>query len=387
MPTRRRVAANNRMQYLFLNGRHIRDRSLQHALSEAYRGLLLTGRYPIGFLRLEIPADQVDVNVHPTKLEVRFQDGGRVYSQSAGHAEAEVPEHGPDRPRATALRRRLAGHRRASTRTRRNGIATRCCVGRKASWRPGRGLAVQRTGSAGRAGDGSRRGVSGRCDGRSFPVAGSSQRRWTWDDGSGRNAPAPFRPFPNDFGRMPSSNAPHPDDSDGRGFSQAAAGESTGSPPGSRDNPQRSGGIQVHNRYLITENEAGVVIIDQHALHERIVYEQLREKVLSGTLERQRLLVPEPVSLTPSETAMALESREVLQQLGIDIEPFGGDTILVSSYPAMLANFDPQEVLRQIIDQLMSGGKQPERRDLLDEMLHMISCKAAIKAGDRLEPR
>jgi len=72
--------------------------------------------------------------------------------------------------------------------------------------------------------------------------------------------------------------------------------------------------------------------------------------------------------------------------LGIDIEPFGGDTILVSTYPAMLANFDPHEVLRQIIEQWMTGGNVPQRRDLLDEMLHMISCKAAIKAGDRLTP-
>jgi DNA mismatch repair protein MutL len=73
-----------------------------------------------------------------------------------------------------------------------------------------------------------------------------------------------------------------------------------------------------------------------------------------------------------------------LKQLGIEIEPFGGDTVLVSSYPAMLANFNPAEVLRQLVEQLMTGGKAPDRRDLLDEMLHMISCKAAIKAGDRL---
>jgi DNA mismatch repair protein MutL len=143
-------------------------------------------------------------------------------------------------------------------------------------------------------------------------------------------------------------------------------------------------GMQVHNRYLITETDEGMVVIDQHALHERILYEQLREKVLAGRLEKQRLLVPEPVTLTPAEAATALESREVLQQLGIEIEPFGGDTVLVSSYPAMLANFNPAEILRQLVEQLMSGGKTPDRRDLLDEMLHMISCKAAIKAGDRL---
>ena len=75
---------NNRMQYVLLNGRHIRDRSLQHALGEAYRGLLLTGRFPVAFLRLEIPPEMVDVNVHPAKLEVRFADGQRLYSQLLG---------------------------------------------------------------------------------------------------------------------------------------------------------------------------------------------------------------------------------------------------------------------------------------------------------------
>ena len=83
---------------------------------------------------------------------------------------------------------------------------------------------------------------------------------------------------------------------------------------------------------------------------------------------------------------MALEHRELLAQLGLKIEPFGGDTVLVSSYPAMLANMNPTEVLRGLIEHLVAGGKQPERRDLLDEMLHMIACKAAIKAGDRLAP-
>jgi DNA mismatch repair protein MutL len=128
------------------------------------------------------------------------------------------------------------------------------------------------------------------------------------------------------------------------------------------------------------------VIIDQHALHERILYEQLRDKVLAGSLERQRLLVPEPVSLTPAEAATALDARETLARLGIEIEPFGGDTVLVSTYPAMLANFNPTEVLRQLAGQLLASDQPPQARDLLDEMLHMIACKAAIKAGDRLTP-
>jgi DNA mismatch repair protein MutL len=150
--------------------------------------------------------------------------------------------------------------------------------------------------------------------------------------------------------------------------------------------PRSSAALQVHNRYLIAETEEGIVVIDQHALHERILYEQLRTKVLAGALESQSLLVPEPVDLAAAEVAAVLEHRELLARLGVQIEPFGGDTILVRSYPAMLANIRPQEMLRGLVDQLTSGGKTPERRDLLDELLHMISCKAAIKAGDRLTP-
>jgi DNA mismatch repair protein MutL len=147
----------------------------------------------------------------------------------------------------------------------------------------------------------------------------------------------------------------------------------------------RSGdGLQIHNRYLVTETEDGLVVIDQHALHERILYEQLRQRVLAGTLEAQRLLVPEPVSLSPPEVAAVLEARDFLARLGIDVQPFGGDTLLVSSYPAMLANFHPADILRQVVEQLLVVGRSPDRRDLLDELLHMISCKAAVKAGDRL---
>ncbi len=152
--------------------------------------------------------------------------------------------------------------------------------------------------------------------------------------------------------------------------------------------------LQIHNRYLITESQEGVVVIDQHALHERILYEQLREKVLAGALESQTLLVPEPVDLSPAEAAAALGARDVLARLGVTVEPFGGDTVLVSSYPAMLANLNLAEILRAMIDRLLVGeaasggssGAELTKRDVLDELLHMISCKAAIKAGDRLTP-
>jgi DNA mismatch repair protein MutL len=144
--------------------------------------------------------------------------------------------------------------------------------------------------------------------------------------------------------------------------------------------------LQIHNRYLVTESDEGVAIIDQHALHERILYEQLRERVASGAVETQSLLVPEPVELSPSETAAALENRDLLAELGVKIEPFGGNTLLVAGYPAMLANFNPIEVLRDLLERILAGVKTPDRRDLLDALLHTIACKAAIKAGDRLAP-
>jgi DNA mismatch repair protein MutL len=144
--------------------------------------------------------------------------------------------------------------------------------------------------------------------------------------------------------------------------------------------------LQIHNRYLVAETDEGVTIIDQHALHERILYERLRKRVASGPIESQALLVPEPVDLPPAETAAALQNRELLAQLGMQVEPFGGDTVLIASFPAMLSNLNPLEVLHALLDQLLSGAKPPDRRDLLDELLHTVACKAAIKAGDRLAP-
>ena len=94
--------------------------------------------------------------------------------------------------------------------------------------------------------------------------------------------------------------------------------------------------------------------------------------------------MPEAVDLSPAEATAALENRELLAELGMRIEPFGGATVLVAGFPAMLANMNPAEVLRSLLERFLAGGKQPDQRDLLDELLHTIACKAAIKAGDRL---
>ena len=130
-----------------------------------------------------------------------------------------------------------------------------------------------------------------------------------------------------------------------------------------------------------------MTIIDQHALHERILYEQLRRRIDGRAMETQNLLVPEPVDLSPAEAAAALENRALLAQLGMKVEPFGGDTVLITSFPAMLANMNPVEVLRGLVERLLGGGKQPDRRDLLDELLHTIACKAADQGGRPADAR
>jgi DNA mismatch repair protein MutL len=353
--------SHGRMQYLFLNGRAIRDRSLQHALCEAYRGLLLTGRQPICFLRLEMPAEMVDVNVHPTKQEVRFQDAGRLYSQLLG-----------------ALRTRFL-----TTDLTARGTAP---AGRRADEEPdaqeeGRSHLVawakEQLGEQAR--DESALAATSAGQGESSadpplassPAASGPLRLHRFDV-------PPFKPFdarPARAGGLPV-----------RSSEEEAAAETRIDPSqalGAFPSPPR-GALQVHNRYLVVETEAGIEVIDQHALHERILYEQLREKVLGGAVESQRLLVPEPVDLTAAEASAALEHGALLARLGVEVQPFGGDTVLIASYPAMLANMRPAEVLRDLVERLLSGGRAPEARDLLDELLHMIACKAAIKFGDRL---
>lgn len=342
--------ANNRMQYLFLNHRYIRDRSLQHALSEAYRGLLMTGRFPVCFLEMEMPYSLVDVNVHPAKLEVRFQNGGKIYSQLlstirnrflttdltayAQLSKRPVPEFQPFGSEATVVPATAYGGNRSLGQQHQSNFQL------------------------------------------TAPVVPPNQTRLPFTPPTPTSNP--FQTSPREpFAVAPiAADDPFDRETNASNFQRA-------------DHPHdqsRPVALQVHNTYLIQETEEGMVVIDQHALHERIIYEQLRSKILVGKLESQKLLVPEPVTLPPAESAAVLEEADLLGKIGIAVEPFGGDTVLVTAYPAMLANHNPAEMLRSVIDQLMSDSKNLDQRDLVDELLHMISCKAAVKAGDKLTP-
>jgi DNA mismatch repair protein MutL len=125
-------------------------------------------------------------------------------------------------------------------------------------------------------------------------------------------------------------------------------------------------------------------VIDQHALHERLLFEQLKVRHASGTVEVQRLLIPEPVEFTPRQAALALEHRDALAELGLQVDAFGGSTLLLSSYPAVLNKRVPADILRAVVDYPASREKTPDREQLLNALLSLMACHAAVRAGDRL---
>jgi DNA mismatch repair protein MutL len=144
--------------------------------------------------------------------------------------------------------------------------------------------------------------------------------------------------------------------------------------------------LQVHDAYLVLETPDGMLVIDQHALHERILYEQLRRRVRDGKLEVQRLLIPEPIDLPAEQAAAVVEVKDELAELGLEVSDFGGNTVLLSSYPTLLSRRPPHEVLRGVIDYLATKDRPPTKEALLDHLLATMACKAAVKAGDRLTP-
>lgn len=367
---------NAKMQFLFLNGRAIRDRNLQHALNEAYRGLLTVGRQPVAFLVLNMPPEMVDVNVHPTKQEVRFLDGGRLYGQllaairnqflssdlttripAPAGSDSDVSYQGAlDPQKIRAMREQIVQWARSELGRRREAAdqPEEAHAGPQHTISTaGIGLTATHTGAAlakhpgtiGKPGEA----TSGQFEGRVSPSPVDRGPGPSSGEASGRSAPA--KP------------------------SQGDLGLAGGAPPKV---------LQIHDRYLITESEEGLVVIDQHALHERILYEQLRETLQAGPVPTQQLLIPEPVDLSPVEAALALENKELLATLGLEVEPFGGSTVLVHSHPALLRQISPGELLRAVLAALAEGQEQPNRLDLLDRILHTLACKAAIKAGERL---
>jgi DNA mismatch repair protein MutL len=144
--------------------------------------------------------------------------------------------------------------------------------------------------------------------------------------------------------------------------------------------------LQVHNTYVIVETTDGLMIIDQYALHERILYEELRSRLTDRPLESQRMLIPESVSVAPDRIEVLDARSELLARLGIELTPSGPQSVTLSAFPALLERLDRADFVRDLLDTLSEHGADPQTDTLLHELLDMMACKAAVKAGDPLTP-
>ena len=366
-------------QYLYLNGRPIRDRFVQHALREAYRGLTEPGRHPAGILLIEIPPQDVDVNVHPTKSEVRFRDSGRIH----GIVMAAVREKllGSDlTPNAVAfgnvapvesmrvdLKQKLADFFK--------GAAPGADVTTPPAWMAG---------SAG-AGTGANGGSRGDQWLRMDP--GTAQPTMEWPGASARagTGSTPTGPAQNPYpGPLPEYRA--------RGEAQErASSSSSSSPPASSSSsspssPLNAPAIQLHNSYLVAQSDDGMIIIDQHALHERIMYEELSARIMRGPLESQRLLIPETIPVSSGQMAMLEQIQPLLNRLGIEVSAFGPSTVAVQSFPSFLSKLEPGTFVTELLERGEQELLDLHEEELLHEIMDMMACKAAVKAGDPLSP-
>ncbi|MTD94169.1 DNA mismatch repair endonuclease MutL [Hyphomicrobium sp. xq] len=304
-------------QFLFVNGRPVKDKLLIGAVRAAYGDLIPRGRHPLLALFLTLPPDEVDVNVHPAKVEVRFRDAGQVRSLIVNALGAALY---------------AAGHRAAAA----NGSAT------LQELRPNV-VPFERT----------RPGY--------YPAARS---------GVGLGL-AEAMQAPLDVMDTPSA--------DTRAFTVPVAEQLL-------DRPLGAARAQLHENYIVAQTRDGIVIVDQHAAHERLVYERLKAMLAAGGVARQGLLVPVVVDLDDSEIGVLVEKTEELTELGLVLEPFGAGAVIVREVPALLAHADIAALTRDIAADILREGASSALKERLLAVCATIACHGSVRSGRRLAP-
>ncbi|RJE83735.1 DNA mismatch repair endonuclease MutL [Paracoccus onubensis] len=307
-------------QHIYVNGRPVRDKLLTGALRAGYMDVMTAGRYPAAVLYLTCDPQLVDVNVHPAKAEVRFRDP----SAARGLV-------------VSALRHCLAnaGHRASST----VGDAT------LASFRP--------------------------------------------EPAGGLNAPPPrnyqmdYRPSGGAIRASLDLQAPAPTQQAGFGEAPSARFEHVAD-IGTTESPLGAARAQIHENYIIAQTEDGLVIVDQHAAHERLVYERLKAQAETNGIASQALLIPEIVELSESDANRVMSIAAELAELGLVVEEFGGGAIAVREAPAMLSKLNAQALIRDILDDLADQGASDRLRARIDAVLSSMACHGSVRSGRRM---
>jgi DNA mismatch repair protein MutL len=307
LPTYNR--ANAQMQFLFVNGRPVRDKLLVGAVRGAYADFLARDRHPALALFLECDSGFVDVNVHPAKTEVRFRDSALVRGLVVSSLKSALAE---------------AGHRASTT------VANAAL----ASLRPqSNALYYQQN-----------------YDGRPY-------------------ASDPGRPYD-----APLLN----------GEVQPAARIEERRDTGTPDLPLGVARAQLHETYVVAQTPDGIVIVDQHAAHERLVYERMKKSLESGGVARQPLLIPEIVELDPAEVQRVAARANELAELGLVIEPFGPDAVMVREMPALLGDVDIKALVRDLADDIAETGNASSLKERLEDVAGTLACHTSVRAGRRL---
>ncbi|WEK52313.1 MAG: DNA mismatch repair endonuclease MutL [Candidatus Kaistia colombiensis] len=329
LPTYNR--ANGLQQFLFVNGRPVRDKLLMGALRAGYADVMSRDRHPVAALRIDLEPHGVDVNVHPAKSDVRFRDPGLVRGLIVG-----------------ALRNAIhqAGHRSATT----GGGAT---------------IAAFRTGAPPSA--------AAWRPSAPMPAFGNAAAP-SWRDWA--NAPAPAPHFSE--AAQPAFAAVSQPSADARA-NAVAANDPT-------DRPLGAARAQVHENYIIAQTDHGIVIVDQHAAHERLVYERLKTALARSGVARQILLIPDIIDLPEDDVARLLKRADELAELGLAIESFGPGAVAVRETPALLGELDTRSLLVDLADDLAEWDDTTRLREKLDHVAATMACHGSVRSGRRLRP-
>lgn len=332
LPTFSRGSAQH--QYLFVNGRPVRDKLLHGAIRGAYQDFLARDRHPVVALNVDLPTHLVDVNVHPAKAEVRFRDAGLVRGLIVG-----------------SLRHALAaaGHRASTT------VA---------------GFALGRVRPEGAPPPGQ-------------PYQSAAHHVAAW----GR-PPAPAEPVqgqvfdPGMSARLEPDSPWSPPHASEPGLDVAEHQAQAAAP--TPDWPLGVARAQLHETYVVAQTRDGIVIVDQHAAHERLVYERMKKMIAETGVQRQQLLVPEIVDLDEAEARRILERADELEELGLVVEAFGPGAVAVRETPALLKRLDVQGLIRDLADDLAETDQALSLKEKLEDVVGTMACHGSVRSGRRL---